>query len=131
MRTKKLEDTKFLAYSMKQIAEKYGFELFSVDLVAAFNESPYRQCRPKSIIFFTKNTDEQLIAFLSFWHGTWHPLSNPTKYKVYFNATRPDFTQRQAAKFAQELNYLTDAKAASLRPQDFIAAEDWQRMAEA
>lgn len=124
----KVKDTKFLAYSMKQIAEKYGFELFSVDLVAAFNESPYRQCHPKSIIFFTKNTDQQLIAFLSFWHGAWHPLDNPQKYKVYFNTTRPDFTKSLAVKFADELNYLTDKSASPLKPQDFIAAEDWQQM---
>lgn len=114
---------------MKKIAEKYGFELFSVDLIAAFNESPYRQCRPKTIIFFTPNVDHQLIAFLSFWQGRWHPLDNPRKYKVYFSVTQPKFTQSIAAKFADELNRLTDTDVSPLKPQDFISDEDWLAMA--
>ena len=124
----KPQDITTLTHAMKQIAEKYGFELFSVDLVAAFDESPYRQCHPKSIIFFTQNTDQQLIAFLSFWHGTWHPLHNPQKYNVAFNSTRPDFTKAIAIKFTQELNDLTTISAESLTPLDFITVEDWQQM---
>ncbi|AYM03690.1 hypothetical protein [Levilactobacillus yiduensis] len=123
------QNTKYLAHAMKRIAEKYGFELFSVDLIAAFNESPYRQCRPKTIIFFTPNTDQQLIAFLSFWQGHWHPLINPRKYKVYFNVTQPKFTRAMAVKFADELNRLTDTDVSPLRPHDFISDEDWLAMA--
>ncbi|WP_125687880.1 hypothetical protein [Levilactobacillus fujinensis] len=113
---------------MKRIAHKYGFKVFSADLIAAANDSPYRQSMPKTILFFAENIDHDLIAFLSFWQGGWHPIDNPNKYKLYFHVTHPELTKKQITQFTQELTFLAGTNKKSLKPQDFISKEDWQEI---